>query len=638
MENRTDFHQIRYLLSTYIWVAVLAIFLVIPVAYPYKNKMKGFEPKNIQTNWDLETDPITFAHLSDIHINHVVPSNNEKFEIAKNWTQKVKPTWTVITGDLCDDFPMQQFPKYGYQQPEDWVIYNKMIENYSVDESFIEVAGNHDEFGVFEYDSDNHNFLKGRKKMTEDEFKVSKLVRDYYNGTKLHMIKLAPFLWPSAHPCFVFWPKEDKHFLDLVEKSLEDVGEKDTVIFFCHYPLNLFEDGKSSKVNSMKDLVSKPGSQRYFLSGHLHPSNAYFQHQGNGFEAVAPALKVKGKFGFFTLDHGRFVYQTISNKNLKEYYVTSPVPDNLLTPNTPFSENKGYIRVRALTAKMPNISISGDVTGQMNCRNVNSVNETGYVCSYPYDLANGKYSISFDGDMKGEKLSFRIGVKSDDINELEYSTSHWHHYIAIMIVFWIFVAFIVIPFPMKFQFIEDHEDFLVGNSAEGSWLTTTLGSLLLFKARVNSLPLWFKIVLIVAAFYPLCLPTTFIEIDGHAGFIFTYGYVCGGKYLYALWGQIHTMIYLFVTVYPVMLAAQSSLFSKPFKPVFIVDIVACVCLIGVDIYIIIRNICESAGFTRAWLSPLFVIIPIILWICVVVLRFLPQKPKTPFDPEPLLTF
>ena len=621
--KKCEFHWCRYLLSVYSWMLVLAVFFLIPTVYPYSHTVDAFYPKNYTTEWNLDDDPVVFIQFSDIHVNHVVEKNNQKFEKAREWSQVVKPTWTVITGDLCDDFPYQEVPKYGFQQEEDWKIYNKQVENYTRNVNFFDIAGNHDEFGVYAFDSDHHYFMKGRN-LTQNQFHVSKLTQDYYNGRKLHMVKLSPYKWPSGHPCFVFWPREDKHFLDLVEEQLEDVGENDTVIFFCHYPVNLWESGKSSKGHTIKDLVATPNSPRYFISGHLHPRHTFFQHHGNGFEAVGEALKATNRFGVFTFDHDRFVYTTVENKNPEYYFVTAPVPDEFLTPNTPFAETNGYIRVRALTTEEPKITVSGAVNGDMQCRPVNNPSEIGYVCSLYYELQPGKHTIHFNGTMPEREVSFRLAVSSDKFTEAQYENSHWKHYIWIMAVLWIVLAFIVAPVPSP-EFVNKHEMFLNGEVDKASWLVTILGSIFLFQARIKKAPFWFRIVLIVAVLYPLCLPTTMIEIDGHEGFIFTYGYVCGGKYLYALWGQIHTLIYLGVTVLPVLIATQSSVLSKPFRFVFLFDVGLCLFLIAADIYVICRNICESAGFLRAFLSPIFVFWPIILWVCVAVNYFRGRK-------------
>ena len=598
---------------------IVGVFMLIPVIYPYSHTVNSFMPKNYTTEWNLEDDPVMFIQFSDIHLNHVVEENNEKFVQAREWSQKIKPTWTVITGDLADDFPYRNVPKYGFQQPKDWEIYNKQIENYTKDVNFFDITGNHDEFGVYSFESDHHYFMKGRN-LTFDQFYVSKLTQNYYNDRTLHMVKLAPYKWPSAHPCFVFWPREDKHFLDLVESQLEDVKENDTVIFFCHYPLNLWESGKSSKGNTMKSLVSSPESPRYFISGHLHPRTTYFQHHGNGFEAVAPALKETNNFGLFSLDHDRFVYTTVDNTNPELFYVTSPVPDEFLTPNTPFSETTGYIRVRAFTEQEPSISISGDVNGNMTCRPANGPNSVGFTCSYPYQLEKGHHTITFGGSMPMRTINFRLGIESDKFTEKQYANSHWKYYIWIMAILWIILAYVVVPMPSP-DFVRKHEMFLIGQLKSYSWLTTIFGSLFLFKSRIMRAPKWFKIVLVVAVLYPLCLPTTFIEIDGHVGIIFTYGFVCGGKYLYALWGQIHTLIYLGVVILPVLIATQSAMFSDPFRPVFIFDIFICLFLLAANIFVLFRNICESAGFLRAFLSPIFVFWPIALWICVAVIRF-----------------
>ena len=72
-----------------------------------------------------------------------------------------------------------------------------------------------------------------------DDFSVSKRVMKL-SSSSLHFIYLNPYIYPSAHPPFVFWPRIDTHFLDLVEKQLEDVKDNDEVVFFCHYPLNLY--------------------------------------------------------------------------------------------------------------------------------------------------------------------------------------------------------------------------------------------------------------------------------------------------------------------------------------------------------------------------------------------------------------
>lgn len=615
-----NFRWFPYLISQYFWIAIYAAIVLVLVRFPYSRTIKSFSPKNNEIKWDLNKDPIMFAHLTDIHINHVVPEHLDQFNSALNWTNKIQPQFIILTGDLCDDFPGRKFPKYAYQQPEDWKLYRNAISNLSI-KNFIEIAGNHDEYGVFAFNSSAHNYIQG-KNITQSEFLVSKEIF-VENGQKIHIIKLNPFAWPSAHPPFVFFPNIDYKFLDKVEAQLENVEENDIVIMLSHYPVNLFDEMIiSSSEKSLANIVRKSKFAQYFISGHLHTKTSFLQHQGENLEIVGSDLAYHNRFGMFSLDHGRFVYTDIDNTKKQPFFITSPIPMNQIAGNSIFYETNSYIRVRAFTEKSPKIRVSGDINGDMECRKAN--HGLGYVCSLGFNATAGKKSINFSGDYVNE-MDFIVGAATEKYKEYEYETSHYKYWIFLMAFIWLLLIFVIIPLPMPKK-IYEHEDWISGDEQESHWFISFFLSLLVFKYRFSKSSLWLRVIFIVLVSYPIFMPTTFIEIDGHVGFIWTYGFVCGWHFMRALWGQIHTMLYCLVVLLPGTILTASFATNNPFRVwPFIIDILVILIFIAALIFVCIRNICESAGFLRTALSPAFVIIPIFVYVIVIFERFSTKK-------------
>lgn len=594
--------------------------MVIPIIIPYSRKVKAITPIPKITNWNLSEDPVMFAHLTDIHINHVVPGHLDNFNSARDWIEDIQPEFFVITGDLCDNFPGTKFPKYGHQQPEDHELYNKSISNLTV-KNFIDIPGNHDEFGVFGYDTPAHNFIKGRN-LTKSEFLVSKNVYTYQNQ-KIHIVKINAFHWPSAHPPFVFFPIYNRQLLDQIEQELIDVKEEDVVIFLSHYPVNLFDDVTSSSGRTLPQIVKTSNFSQYFISGHLHPQKSFVQHQGDNLEVVGADLAYDNNFGMFSLDHNRFVYTDIENKEKKSIFVTSPVPTNQISGHTPFSELDSYIRIRAFQDKEPNITVSGDVSGKMECRKSNS--KKGFVCSlhFTFDKPGVKH-IKFDGDYT-EELEFVVNQTIASRREKDYENSHWKYWIFDMALIWILLTFIVIPTPLP-KSIDDHEDWVNGVSSESHYLYSFIFSLLIFKHRFSHVNLPLRIFFIVLAVYPIFMPTTFIEIDGHVGIIWTYGFVCGGDAVRTLWGQIYTLLFNLLVIMPGTYLASSLAINNPFVLFpFLVDMIFVIICIGIHIKVLIRNLSESAGILRMVLSPAFVFIPIASYVWIIVDKFMSKR-------------
>jgi len=608
-KSRNRFRWFPYLLSQYLWLVIVASAGYLFISKQYTRVTGSFSSRNVSAI-NASEDPLIFVHLTDVHVNHVVGENAENFKKAISYINKIMPDITFVTGDLVDNFPYKDFPKYGSQQIEDWKIYWSMISNFSRDQ-FVDIPGNHDEFGLFEFLSSSHHYING-KNISYDDFSVSKRVMKL-SSSSLHFIYLNPYIYPSAHPPFVFWPRIDTHFLDLVEKQLENVKDNDEVVFFCHYPLNLyFNFAKSSNKRSINDIIGNGKFGYYYLSGHLHPKRYVIQHHEKSLEIVGSDLKEHHKFGVFSFDNGRFVYHSVNATKPGKFFITNPIPTDQLTPRQMFGSKDSVLRVRAYTNSSPNITVSGSIDGKLDCRPAKT---TGFVCSLPYHVEENEARVSFHGDMENNEINFITTIQSKQYIETLYDSSVIWPYSFVMIIVWILVMYIVIPTPAP-KFMLHYDLWISGQITDHHWWQSILFGFIFVKHRISKLPMWIRIVLLSLAIWPVFLPIVFIEIEGHIGYIFSYGYINGGKIIYALWGQVHMLLYLLIVLIPAILVASGLSISNPFKYAVIFDIfVYLASFLGLKMFIK-RYLFEATGFTCAPLSPCFVFFPVSLLISI----------------------
>ena len=106
-------------------------------------------------------DPLLFTHISDIHISNFKAIN--EYRTLFRTVKKLGANFHLFTGDLVDNYEKQTFPKVGKQMLKDYKNYKELIENELYNETILDVAGNHDMFGVlspFDYDCGYLNISK----------------------------------------------------------------------------------------------------------------------------------------------------------------------------------------------------------------------------------------------------------------------------------------------------------------------------------------------------------------------------------------------------------------------------------------------------------------------------------------------
>ena len=167
----------------------------------FPNRMKNDDTnektysKSNKEEWNATSDPLIFTHISDIHISSFQKKNYENlFKEAK----KLNASFHLLTGDLGDNYNKKYFPKVGKQNYKDWRLYQNLLMDEFYNETVIDVAGNHDFFGVisplnrrFGFLDCSYSFNRNNTKSIEDFYvKTVKIEGINFNGNDLQPEKI----------------------------------------------------------------------------------------------------------------------------------------------------------------------------------------------------------------------------------------------------------------------------------------------------------------------------------------------------------------------------------------------------------------------------------------------------------------
>ena len=127
----------------------------------------------------------------------------------------------LLTGDIADDYKKRYFPKVGKQNQKDWKLYKELIETEFYNETILDIAGNHDMFGVITPFNKDFGYLDVSKTFTRNN---TKTISDFWiktvNIEGINFILLNPFNFPVVHPPYAFFAHPPEKLLNLLEKKL----------------------------------------------------------------------------------------------------------------------------------------------------------------------------------------------------------------------------------------------------------------------------------------------------------------------------------------------------------------------------------------------------------------------------------
>ena len=610
-----------YLLSQYAWILIYGVFVLIPFFIPYRASGGPFRSETRE--WSAATKPGLFVHLTDIHVNHKVVEHNALFEKALSIVQRnLSMPFIALTGDIADNFPKEKMPRYGTPQKEDMEIYMRMLSEWGV-ESIAENAGNHDLFGVLSFTSEASYFAKHRE-WTEDELKVS-VVNRTIGGERVFFIVANPFEYPTPHPPLLYWVKTSEKFLNLMEDAFEEIGDDSAhVIVLCHYPYDMFKyEGKSRAGRSFKDMI-KSGRVTLSLNGHMHPEQPVFLHHGDGMEVIGTDLMTHHRFGVVTMDNGRIAYHNVDVNDPELVFVTSPVDRTHLGPHQVFNE-PGALRIMAFTSEEPKFTATVDgVDVQVQCEK----EESYYLCSGDISqVGSGVHSLVLSGSA-ARSFEFLVANESDAFTESVYSEAYVEHYAPVLGVVMFFILLLVVPFHISRNYEQKYWSWLMEDDITNvsHWWLTVLGGFFAIKMRLNRLPLFDRISLVVGGLLPLFCPMIITVVEGHVGGVWLYGHVCAGKNYFYEWGLILTLVYSSAVFLPIVTLFSGLAVGQHWT--LLIDLIPPLASIGYNFVTTLRFCNESAGLGLSVLSPGFVLVPLFFYVNAIILFFQRRKKQS----------
>ena len=603
-------------LSEFTYLIILGIISTFGLIFPTYHKSVTYQSKSNKEAWNSSSNPLIFAHISDIHLSNY--KEKEEFESLFKVAKKLKANFYLLAGDLVDNYRKKNFPKIGKQNEKDWKIYKELLDNIFANETVLDVAGNHDMFGVISPLEDKFGFLDCSFSFNRNN---TKIMRDFWLKTVsiqgMNFILFNPFIFPIVHPPYGFYPHTKKKMLDLLEKKIDELGSCNIL---THFPIDFFWGQESSSGKTVGKIMKKNNIQ-YIFSGHTHPGDfEIIHHEHGGLEFIGTSTKVTNSFGLVTIDNGRLVYNSVyySKNNFDKCFMTHPIPLNQIGEAQIFNEKNFEIRVISYDEDINNdFLVSGDFNGILEYQR--DLENGAKLYSMPLNISeNGKYEISVFGPNCKIKRKFYIGEKYNNKKEIQVIYKACFYLIlSSSSAFLIILFIIVLPICLyDFSFIDD---WICGlNDKKCYWLQVIFLSPLILNYRINTnLHLIFRIILLVLLFYSLILPFHFFEpIEGHTGYsFFCYIYI-NDNVIFEEWAIFFNLFYYWGVISPSALVLSSFRFKKScifyFNFAFLYITFLGICIIN------FRWAGESVKAGLLFIHPCFVIIPIILNIIIYV--------------------
>ena len=597
-------------LSEFTYLLIFIIIGVIGLIFPSHHKTKTYI-SNEGPSWNSSSDPLIFTHISDIHITSF--KEIKKYRTLFKTAKKLGANFHLLTGDIADDYTKKHFPKVGKQNKKDWKYYKELIDTELYNETILDVAGNHDMFGVISPLKKDYGFVDVSQTFTRNN---TKILKDFWiktvNIEGMNFILLNPYSFPVVHPPYGYYPHPPKKFLNLLEQEIYKVGRCNIL---CHYPIDFFWWKKNRKGNTLRKMMKNKNVQ-YIFTGHSHPGKFEIKHhEYGGIEFVGSAYLRTNDFGLVTIDNGRLVYNRVkfNEYNFKKYYMTHPVPIEQLSNAQNFNEKNTEIRIISYKNEIEdNLYITGDFNGHLKFQR--ELKNGAKLYSIPLNVtSDGKYKIKFIAPEYEIEREFYVGkyvnIKGERISVIK--TFVFPLLISLIILL---LCLLIITFPLiiiNFSFIDDW----ISGTIEGKWyywiICIFLSPFILNNRICENTPIYFRIILFFFSIYPLVLPFHFFEpIKGKTGYSFLGFYLIKNKVLYDEWSIFFNALYFLFIILPISLTASGFKFKKScfyvFHFIFLYICFGGACAVN------FRFAGESVKFWLLFFHPCFIIIPIIL--------------------------
>ncbi|OHS97850.1 Ser/Thr protein phosphatase [Tritrichomonas foetus] len=652
--EKKNVQPLPFYVSQYFWIVIVFLFMIIGVIIPPYQTVSPIKSQNRESsnsrisssgeindngfqtssNFSMPKSPTIFLHLTDTHLNYYHQYRADNIRNAFEYAKDKMIKRIIISGDLVDN--KKNSLSYGAQNPFDFPHYNKVISEFDTEHVF-DIAGNHDEYGLSSFNSKNHHALRYSRFFTKNN--ITDIKQFWASRTSfdenVDLVSINPFKYPTPHAKLGFWLNPSTEILDEIERALfndnllMNENNTKTVIVQCHFPLRLMKTfAKTSKTKlTLHQLLEKSNTALY-ISGHVHPYQPQILHTNGVLEIVGSDLKEHHGVGIVTIDNGQVVYHTLNldEKLSKTAFVTNPIPKNQLSRTSSFNSKNFEIRMICFT-NIETLSIYAQIihskTGsQINSYKLNFVqklNDKQSLYSVNAEVKeDGEYSLKIQGDVVDE-ITFFVGETVKLSKEKIYGFPNiTNSALAGLIIFFIFNVLITIPISFS-NFLNDTNEWIIGNLNESRWLNAFLLGPLLIHKRIEMLPMFLRIILFILSLWPACLPTIFMTIEGKFAMVWTYGYVCDGKVFLDLFGYMFSFIFECVFVLPTLTMASMISISYPWRYFYLIDAVIFGICIFIMFFLAYYFVYEASYYGGVFTSPGFVLLPLTMCILFAVL-------------------
>lgn len=614
---------IPYFLSQYLWIGIISLPLLSLVIWTPRVTTKDFFSQPLQSKFNDSEIPTWFLHGTDLHVNSNGNTSyiNIKHQLNKS-VNLLKPDKIILTGDIVDDRTPKGIRIWTAQNKKDWDVWKQILDelNLTYDPRLIQVAGNHDIYGIIRYNS-SHHYADGVLYNYSD-FLIDRVPLDI-KGIKASILKINPYNFPTPTIGMTWFTTPEYTNLRKIIKEIAD-NTDDIQIIAQHHPSMMWypNSGIDASV-SYPQFLKRTSNVRMILCGHRHPEHPVYQHYGDVLEVVGtPWTFYHERVGLITYDNRRFSYHEVNMDDKHIAVMTAPTPLFQTSGLDIFSERTTRIRALYFGETPGNLSVRGSVNGTLNCSR--QIKEKVWLCTLPVHFENGNHVLKKVGDWSGE-VKFTIAPTIRGFMEDNYMNESSTSYSFLFA--WLLIVCLVVTLPVGFATVGSAaENWIIGKSQNSNWLYAIFGGFILVRNRLYTCPYYIKIIAILATLWPLVLPICMFNLDGHPAMFWAWGFVADWRAMMQFEAMSFTLWYYYFVVlsFSVVCASIKTTYVRSW--VHILDV--CVFLAGM---------CGSGYMTYklyAWFgifsaitSPTFVLIPIVMLICVILYEVKALKSK-----------
>jgi len=532
------------IISFYLLHFICAIVFAYLFLFVSTSKTATIPLKSDTPAFNSTADPVWITQLSDIHVASHFNVSVERFKKYLTFFKNhIFPAFTLLSGDLVDNYEDDSPPTMSEPFLDQWVLYNDTIAQSGVTRSHLfEVLGNHDIWGLFDF-KEGESWASIYTTTKRDHFFAYSGER---NGVRL--VGFVPQDFPTGHGALGFCPPIRKEMLDKLEEVLNRPSNTSTTIVSMHFttelvfPLNT----KSTSGKTLFEILETPQYKvAALLNGHTHPKAFEPLHIGTKMiEVTATALLRVDKFGLITVDNDRMTYSALDEKNLEPAVITCPSPaeqSKYIFPDTSFD-----IRVLSFSSNQSRrFVVSGDATGIMTF--TREVMPGVCLYSLPATFTAGKHTITISGDID---KTIEFGVNSE-VGPIVYTrTVPLIHYSGIVgfclffILYVISIVFMYLPDGLV-PSIDEATKWVQQKSEISHWVLVCLAGPAIEGKILSKRPKWERILLTVILLWPIVLPCLFFSTDDHFSILWLYGFFVNFKHTYDVFSQLVGAVYLF---------------------------------------------------------------------------------------------